>query len=157
MIPWFCTAHNIATSKMALFAKKACLSHDRKGRFRCIKEINCRKRVSWVLVTYKKKGGGGRRVVVLYQLPKSLDSGCNTCAEPLKLSSMITDKTLSGLGSFLYITCCNPDFGEIHVCHTNKTQRVNDTSRGQPNFDLNTNAAANPDSFYLICVRIVVK
>ena len=99
----------------------------------------------------------GRRVVVLYQLPKSLDSGCNTCAEPLKLSSMITDKTLSGLGSFLYITCCDPDCGEINACHTNKTERVTDTSRGQPNFDLNTNAAANPDSFYLICVRIVMK
>ena len=54
MIPWFYTAHNNATSKMALFVKKACLSHDKKGRFRSIKEINCKKRMSWVLVTYKK-------------------------------------------------------------------------------------------------------
>ena len=54
VISWFCTAHNIATSKMALFVKKAGLSHDRKERFRSIKEINCRKWVSWVLVPYKK-------------------------------------------------------------------------------------------------------
>ena len=44
MIPWLYTAHKIATSKMALFVKKACLSHDRKGRFRSIKEINWQKK-----------------------------------------------------------------------------------------------------------------
>jgi len=83
----------------------------------------------------------GRRVVELELLARSLDSGCKTCGEPLKLSN-ITDETLSGLGSFLYITCCNPDCGEINVCHANKTHRVADTWSGRPIFDVNTKVAA---------------
>jgi len=79
---------------------------------------------------YKRNG---RRVVKLDLLAKLLDSGCKTCAEPLKLSNT-TDEMLSGIGSL----CCNPDCGEINVWHTQKTHRVVDTLCRRPIFDNNT-------------------
>lgn len=62
----------------------------------------------------------GRRVVELDLLAEALDRGCNTCAKPLQLSR-ITDETVSGLGSFLYIMCSNPDCGELNICQTKPT------------------------------------
>ena len=53
-----------------------------------------------------------------------------------------TDKTLSGLGSFLYIVCSNSEFGEINVCHTNKTHRVAGTTRGRSIFYVKIKIAA---------------
>ena len=62
----------------------------------------------------------GRRVVELDLLAEALDRGCNTCAKPLQLSR-ITDETVSGLGSFLYIMCSNPDCRELNICQTKPT------------------------------------
>ena len=45
----------------------------------------------------------GRRVVELGLLSKKLADGCNYCRTPLQLSNCWKE-TLSGLGSFLYIT-----------------------------------------------------
>ena len=45
----------------------------------------------------------GRRVVELGLLSKELADGCNYCRSPLQLSNCWKE-TLSGLGSFLYIT-----------------------------------------------------
>ena len=45
----------------------------------------------------------GRRVVELGLLSKELADGCNYCRTPLQLSNCWKE-TLSGLGSFLYIT-----------------------------------------------------
>ena len=83
----------------------------------------------------------GRRVVEVELLAEALDHGCKVCAKPLQLSN-VTEETVLGLGSFLYITCCNPDCGEINVCQTNKTNRVAGTMRGRPIFDVNTKLAA---------------
>ena len=80
----------------------------------------------------------GRRVVELGVLAEALDGGCSACNTPLKLSNC-TDETLSGLGSFLYIVCCNSECGEINVCRTNETHRVANKVRGRPIFDVNTN------------------
>ena len=45
----------------------------------------------------------GRRVVEFGLLSKELGDGCNYCRSPLQLSNCWKE-TLSGLGSFLYIT-----------------------------------------------------
>jgi len=132
--------------------KRAGQSHDKNGRFRSSKEAEQRKNLVKMLVDKSSSCDeaigfqnvckiSGRRVVELELLAEALDSGCKVCAKPLQLSN-VTDETVSGLGSFLYITCCNPDCGEINVCHTNKTHRVAGTTRGRPIFDVNTKLAA---------------
>jgi len=83
----------------------------------------------------------GRRVVELSVLAEALDGGCEACKTPMSLSNC-TDETISGLGSYLYIVCSNPECGETNVCHTNKTHRVSGTTRGRPIFDVNTKLAA---------------
>ncbi|XP_068757667.1 uncharacterized protein [Montipora capricornis] len=133
-------------------AKRARLSHDKKGRFRSSKEVE--RRINLAKSSIDKSPSrdealcvqngskiSGRRVVELELLAEALDGGCKVCAKPLQLSN-VTDETVSGLGSFLYITCCNPDCGEINVCQTNKTHRVAGTMRGRPIFDVNTKLAA---------------
>ena len=132
--------------------KRARLSHDKKGRFRSSKEVERRIKLVKISVdeppsrdeALRVQNGGkisGRRVVELELLTEALDRGCKVCDKPLQLSN-VTDETVSGLGSFLYITCCNPDCGEINVCQTNKTHRVSGTARGRPIFDVNTKLAA---------------
>ncbi|XP_044166167.1 uncharacterized protein LOC122950140 [Acropora millepora] len=81
----------------------------------------------------------GRRVVELGLLSKELADGCKYCGSPLQLSNCWKE-TVSGLGSFLYITCREDNCGEINVCHTSKVHRVSD--RGRPVFDVNTKLAA---------------
>ncbi|XP_044167665.1 uncharacterized protein LOC114976984 [Acropora millepora] len=81
----------------------------------------------------------GRRVVELGLLSKELADGCKYCKSPLQLSNCWKE-TVSGLGSFLYITCREDSCGEINVCHTSKVHRVSD--RGRPVFDVNTKLAA---------------
>ena len=133
-------------------AKRARLSHDKKGRFRRSKEVE--RRINLAKISVEKSPSpdealciqsgskiSGRRVVELELLAEALDHGCKVCAKPLQLSN-VTEETVSGLGSFLYITCCNPDCGEINVCQTNKTHRVAGTMRGRPIFDVNTKLAA---------------
>ena len=83
----------------------------------------------------------GRRIVELGVLAKALDTGCQTCGNPLQLSNC-SQETTSGLGSFLYITCSNSDCGEINVCLTNKTHWASNNPRGRPIFDVNTKLAA---------------
>ena len=122
-------------------AKRARLSHEKKGRFRSSKEVE--RRINLAKSSIDKSPSrdealcvqngskiSGRRVVELELLAEALDGGCKVCAKPLQL------------GSFLYITCCNPDCGEINVCQTNKTHRVAGTMRGRPIFDVNTKLAA---------------
>ena len=46
----------------------------------------------------------GRRVVELEFLAKELDGGCESCGKPPRLADC-TQETISGLVSFLYITC----------------------------------------------------
>ena len=82
----------------------------------------------------------GRRVVELDLLAKELDGGCKSCGKPLRLSDC-TQETISGLGSFLYITCGEETCGEINVCHTSKVHQVNAGTRGRPVFDINTKLA----------------
>ena len=81
----------------------------------------------------------GRRVVELSLLSKELADGCKYCTSPLQLSNC-WKKTVSGLGSFLYITCREGNCGEINVCHTSKVHRVSDC--GRPVFDVNTKLTA---------------
>lgn len=83
----------------------------------------------------------GRRVVELDLLAKELDGGCKSCGKPLRLADC-TQETISGLGSFLYITCGEETCGEINVCHTSKMHRANAGTRGRPVFDINTKLAA---------------
>ena len=83
----------------------------------------------------------GRRVVELDLLAKELDGGCKSCEKPLCLADY-TQETISGLGSFLYITCGEETCGEINVCHTSKMHRANAGTRGRPVFDINTKLAA---------------
>lgn len=89
----------------------------------------------------------GIRVVELDVLAKALDSGCQTCGNPLQLSNC-SQETTSGLGSFLYITCSNSDCGEINVCLTNKTHQASNNPRGRPIFDVNTKLAAGTFMFF---------
>ena len=81
----------------------------------------------------------GRRVVELGLLSKELADGFKYCRSPQQLSNCWKE-TVSGLGSFLYITCREDNCGEINVCHTSKVHRVSD--RGRPVFDVNTKLAA---------------
>ena len=81
----------------------------------------------------------GRRIVELGLLSKELADGCKYCKSPLQLSNCWKE-TVSGHGSFLYITCREDNCGEINVCHTSKVHRVSD--RGRPVFDVNTKLAA---------------
>lgn len=84
---------------------------------------------------------GGRRIVELDLLAQVLDEGCENCKTPLKLSNT-TKETTSGLGSYLYINCDNPDCGETSVCPTNKQHRNGGKNRGRSIFDVNTGLAA---------------
>ena len=54
----------------------------------------------------------GRCVVELDLLAKELDGGCKACGN--------TQETISGLGSFLYITCGEETCGKINMCHMSK-------------------------------------
>ena len=82
----------------------------------------------------------GRRVVELGLLSKELADGCKYCRSPLQLSNCWKE-TVSGLGSFPYITCRAANRGEINVCHTSEVHRVSD--RGRPVFDVNTKLASS--------------
>ena len=75
----------------------------------------------------------GRRVIELDVLARALDSGCSACGKALQLSNC-QDKTISGLGSFLYIMCSDPECGEVNVCITNKSHRAAGAGRGRPIF-----------------------
>ena len=129
-------------------------SRDNKGRFRrCLSMHEAGRRKNLAKIWEHKSPDreevcfenltkvSGRRVVELDLLAEALDRGCNTCAKPLQLSR-ITDETVSGLGSFLYIMCSNPDCGELNICQTSKTHRVPGRMRGRPIFDVNTKLAA---------------
>jgi len=59
-------------------------------------------------------------------------------------------KTLSGLGSLLYICCSNSECGETNICRTNKTHRSTGTTRGRPIFDVNTKLAAGLFTFLML-------
>ena len=56
-------------------------------------------------------------------LAKELE--CKSCGASLQLLNCFHE-TVSGLGSFLYITCSNSDCEEKNVCHTNKVHRSSD-------------------------------
>ena len=86
----------------------------------------------------------GRRIVELDVLAKELE--CKSCGASLQLLNCFRE-TVSGLGSFLYITCSNSDCGEINVCHTNKVHRSSAKRRGRPIFDVNTKLAAGRFNF----------
>ena len=88
----------------------------------------------------------GRRIIELDVLGNELDSGCKTCGNPLQLSNCYQE-TISGLGSFLYISCGNAECGEMNVCHTNKIHRASGARRGRPIFDVNTKLAAGKFTF----------
>ena len=69
-------------------------------------------------------------------------------------SSSAIKLTISGLGSFLYIMCGDPESGEVNVCTTNKSHRAAGAGRGRPIFDVNTKLASGRyiyliSSFYL--------
>ena len=55
----------------------------------------------------------GRRIVELNLLANELDGGCKLCGKPLRLSNC-KEETISGLGSFLYITCGEEGCGEVN-------------------------------------------
>ena len=89
----------------------------------------------------------GRRVFELDVMARALDSGCSACGKALQLSNC-QDETSdlmrleTGLGSFLYIMCSDPECGEVNVCTTNKSHRSAGAGRGRPMFDVNTKLAA---------------
>lgn len=135
---------------------------DKKGCFRRLKEY---KRREMSAINCKVVGKGveeveldtevhcepqsclelrGRRIVELDVLAKELE--CKSCGASLQLLNCFRE-TVSGLGSFLYITCSNSDCGEINVCHTNKVHRSSDKRRGRPIFDVNTKLAAGKFNF----------
>ena len=134
---------------------------DKKGCFRRLKEMK-RREISAVnckrpgIVEEVKMGTEapcesqsclelrGRRIVELDVLAKELE--CKSCGASLQLLNCFRE-TVSGLGSFLYITCSNSDCGEINVCHTNKAHCSNDKRRGRPIFDVNTKLAAGRFNF----------
>lgn len=137
---------------------------DKKGCFRRLKEIkrremsavNCKR--PGIVVEEVEMGTEahcesqsylelrGRRIVELDVLAKELE--CKSCGASLQLLNCFRE-TVSGLGSFLYITCSNSDCGEINVCHTNKAHRSSDKRRGRPIFDVNTKLAAGRFNFRL--------
>ena len=88
----------------------------------------------------------GRRIVELDVLARELE--CKSCGASLQLLNCFREM-VSGLESFLYITCSNSDCGEINVCHTNKIHRSSDKRRGRPIFDVNTKLAAGRFNFRL--------
>ena len=103
----------------------------------------------------------GRRVIELDVLARALDSGCRACGKALQLSNC-HDETISGLGSFLYIMCSDPECGEVNVCTTNKSHRAAGAGRGRPIFDVNTKLAAGRyiyliSSFYLNILTSFIK
>ena len=57
-------------------------------------------------------------------------NGCSACGKALQLSNC-QDET-SGLGSFLYIMCSDPECEEVNVCITNKSHRATGAGRGRP-------------------------
>ena len=65
----------------------------------------------------------GRRVIELDVLARALDSGCRACGKALQLSNC-HDETISGLGSFLYIICSDPECGEVSKCVNHKHRIV---------------------------------
>ena len=103
----------------------------------------------------------GRRVIELDVLARALDSGCSACGKALLLSNC-QDETISGLGSFLYIMCSDPECGEVNVCTTNKSHRAAGAGRGRPIFYVNTKLAAGRyffliSSFYLNILTSFIK
>jgi len=72
----------------------------------------------------------GRRVVELDLLAKELDGGCKSCGKPLRLADC-TQETISGLLSFLYMTCGEESCGEINVCHTSKVNMAAEYSQSR--------------------------
>ena len=116
-------------------------SRDKKGFFVSSKEKGRREKLKniWKRKCCNVEGDGGvstkkkciedgscnfrgRRVIELDVLARALDSGCRACGKALQLSNC-HDETISGLGSFLYIMCSDPECGEVNVCTTNKSHR----------------------------------
>ena len=157
MIPWFCIAHPLLRitlrhpiwRKRKLPARLATTKGAFAGAYPCTKQVEEKTAKIWEHKSPDREEVcfenltkiSGRCVVELDLLAEALDRGCNTCAKPLQLSR-ITDETVSGLGSFLYIMCSNPDCGELNICQTSKTHRVPGRMRGRPIFDVNTKLAA---------------
>lgn len=167
MIPQYCTAHpvlrttsqkwrNLAcvisnTGNLATFISAGNLARHKNGRFQKMSDSVRTKRLCLGRKRLSESGKGpkesavcefpvtGRRIVELSLLANQLDSGCSVCGTPLRLSNC-TQETLSGLGSFLYITCCEEGCGEVNVCHTSKAHRAR--ARGRSVFDINTKLAA---------------
>ena len=165
MIPQYCTAHpvlrittrNWQQNIMAAFLAGK-LSREKNGRFgkawlgkrggnlwqarkRKLSESVESAKTSVLSFSKCEFPVTGRHVVELELLAKELDGGCKSCGKPLRLSDC-SQETISGLGSFLYITCGEETCGEINVCHTSKAHRVNAGTRGRPVFDINTKLAA---------------
>ena len=99
---------------------------DKKGCFRRVKEcercqnlqIRCKRRFEKVGEDVGKGNDRrsdfellGRRVEELDLLAKVLDDGCKACGNPLQLSNCFHER-VSGLGSFLYLTCANGECAE---------------------------------------------
>ena len=155
-------------------------SRDKKGFFVSSKEKGRREKLKniWKRKCCNVEGDGGvstkkkcieagscnfrgRRVIELDVLARALDSGCRACGKALQLSNC-QDETISGLGSFLYIMCSDPECGEVNVCTTNKSHRAAGAGRGRPIFDVNTKLAAGRyiyliSSFYLNILTSFIK
>ena len=161
MIPQYCTAHpvlriitcNWQQNIMAAFlaGKLACKKNGRfrktwlgkrggnlwQGSKRMLSESVESAKTSVRSFSKCKFPVTGRRVVEA----KELDGGCKSCGKPLRLADC-TQETVSGLGSFLYMTCWEESCGKINVCHKSKVHRANAVTRGRPVFDINTKLAA---------------
>ena len=136
MIPWFCIAHPLLRitlrhpiwRKRKLPARLVTTKGAFAGAYPCTKQVEEKTAKIWEHKSPDREEVcfenltkiSGRCVVELDLLAEALDRGCNTCAKPLQLSR-ITDETVSGLGSFLYIMCSNPDCGELNICQTKPT------------------------------------
>ena len=155
MIPQYCTAHpvlrittrNWQQKIMAAFLAGK-LARDKNGRFgkawlgkrggnlwqgrkrKLCKSVEIVESAKTSVLTFSKCEFPvtGRRVVELDLLAKELDGGCKSYGKPLRLADC-TQETISGLGSFLYITCGEETCGEINVCHTSKVHRANAGTR----------------------------
>ena len=165
MIPQYCTAHPVlritsqkwrnlaclinSTGNMATFISAGNLARHKNGRFQKMSDSNRTKSLCLARKRLSESCKGpsavcefpvtGRRIVELSLLANQLDSGCSVCGTPLRLSNC-TQETVSGLGSFLYITCSEEGCGEVNVCHTSKAHRAQ--ARGRSVFDINTKLAA---------------
>ena len=168
------TGHNIATSKMAAAFEVGRVVQDSRGRFCGKHKFKQRNNVSASMKEMWSVGEkensevlvndtgfmdafqlSGRRVVDLGVLAEALDGGYSACNTPLKLSNC-TDDTLSGLGSFLYIVCCNSECGEINVCRTHQTHRVANEVRGPDPFLMSTLNSRQVSFFsWLLCSQIL--